>query len=309
MPTPVLIDTDMGVDDAVAITLALAAAPVHVVGLVSVAGNVDLDQATTNIGRLLSSVRPERPPRVGRGLGQDATDLIDARWLFGQDGLGQADLPAPGGGDVADFREVYRELLDRHAGELVIVAIGPLTNLAALHREDPDLLRRAGRIVIMGGAVFSSGNVHGVAEFNFYRDPEAAASILSAGLPCTVVPLDATRQVILDASHAARMRASNTRTGEFVAAVLEFPMLRGKEVPEGQFLVHDALAVGVLLWPSLFLQTRIGLEIVLKGNERGRSRPAVHVERNQQVSVLVSVQAVDFLEEMIETLCHQRFVV
>lgn len=309
MATPVLIDTDMGVDDAVAVTLALAAEALDVVGIVSVAGNVDLEQATNNIGRLLAAVRPDDAPRVGRGLGQENPELIDARWLFGRDGLGETDHEPPADLQVEGFREVYRDALDRHDGELVIVAIGPLTNLAALHREDTALLRRAARIVIMGGAVFSSGNVEGVAEFNFYRDPEAAATIVSAGLPCTVVPLDATRQVVLDASHAARMRAGSTRTGEFLASALEFPMLRGKEVPEGQFLVHDALAVGILLWPSLFLQTRVGLEIVLDGAERGRSRPAMHVSRDKQVSVVVSVQAVDFLEEMIEAICHQRFVV
>lgn len=309
MPTPVLIDTDMGVDDAVAITLALAAADLDVVGLVSVGGNVDVEQATGNIGRLLAAVQADDAPHVGRGLDQAGADLIDARWLFGQDGLGNTSFPPPTDLDIADYRDVYRDALDRYAGELTIVAIGPLTNLAALHRDDPSLLRQAGRIVIMGGAVFCSGNVGGVAEFNFYRDPEAAASVLSAGLPCTLVPLDATRQVLLDASHAARMRAGSTRTGEFLAAALEFPMLRGKEVPEGQFLVHDALAIGVLLWPSLFLQTRVGLEIALDGAERGRSKPAMHVSRDQQVSVVVSVQAIDFLEEMIETICHQRFVV
>lgn len=309
MPTPVLIDTDMGVDDAVAVTLALAAPELHVAGLVAVGGNIDVHQATANLGRLLAAVQPDERPRIGRGLDQDAPGLLDARWLFGRDGLGEADLPDAPPTEPADFHDVYKTLLDEHPGKLAIVAIGPLTNLAAVHRRDPQLLARAARIIVMGGAVFSRGNVNGVAEFNFYRDPQAACEILSAGLPCTVVPLDATRQAVLDESHVARLRGSNTRTGEFLARVLEFPMLRGREVPEGQFIVHDALAVGVLLWPTLFLQTRIALRIEIEGPERGRSRPAVGPDRSKLVSVLVSVQAADFLERLLETICHQRFVV
>lgn len=309
MGTPVLIDTDMGVDDAVAITLALAAEDLDVVGLVSVGGNVDLEQATTNIDRLLSAVRPPVLPAVGRGLDQHADGLLDAKWLFGSCGLGEADLPATNIVPPRDFRAVYRECLEAHADELVIIAIGPLTNLAAILAESPELLRKAARVVVMGGAVFTAGNVEGIAEFNFYRDPEAARAILSAGLNCTLAPLDATRQALLDESHTARMRASGTRTGECLANVLHFPMQRGREVPEGQFHVHDALAVGVLLWPSLFLQTHLSLDVVLEGPERGRSKPMVHADKSRLASVLISVEASEFLESMVEAICHEHFVV
>src|SRR5690349_16523823 len=159
MPTPVLIDTDMGIDDAVAIALAHSAANIDVVGLVSVAGNVSLVQATQNIGRLLNGLKTKSRPVVGRGLSSEGRQSLDATHVFGADGLGGIDLPVGRDFVPRTHLEVYQKCLETHAGQLIIVAIGPLTNLAALHREEPDLLRRASRIIIMGGAVWCPGNV------------------------------------------------------------------------------------------------------------------------------------------------------
>jgi inosine-uridine nucleoside N-ribohydrolase len=305
---PVLIDTDMGADDALAVGLALCAASLRVEALVSVAGNVDLDQATTNTGRLLAALDPPDWPVVGRGLSQTEPDLIDARSVFGDDGFGQASLPASDNLKTRKHRAVYRELLERHQGQLHIVAIGPLTNVADVLAEQPDLLRRAARLTIMGGAIWVRGNVDGLAEFNFYRDPAAAHAVLSSGLPITVIPLDLTRQVVFDESHLAHLEGSGTRVGQFLGQVLPYAMQHGRELPPGQMLIHDALAVGSILWPQLFLKTELALEIETTGKARGRSRPAVG-ERGKRVSVLTGVRTVDFLENMIEQFCQETFVV
>lgn len=150
MAIPVLIDTDMGIDDAVAIALALAAVELDVVGLVSVGGNVALEQATRNIGRLLSGLGLTKWPAVGRGLDQDG-QLSDAAHVFNADGLGGVDLVEPADFAPEDYRTVYERAIRTHGEALCIVAIGPLTNLAAVMREMPEVLARVGRIIVMGG--------------------------------------------------------------------------------------------------------------------------------------------------------------
>lgn len=308
MPTPLLIDTDMGVDDAVAVALALSTDQLQVVGLVSVGGNVSLEQATGNIGRLLGAMGVNPSPPVARGLDQSG-QFPDASHVFGADGLGETDLPIPEGFAPVSYIELYETCIAAHGQALTIVAIGPLTNLAALLRERPGLLQQAGRIVIMGGAVWKPGNVTPQAEFNFYRDPAAAADVLSAGLPVTLVPLDITTQVALDESHVAHLARSTAPARAALARMVRYPIERGGEAVPGKFLVHDALAVGVLLWPELFLRSRIGLEVVLSGEQAGRSKPAVTRDKSRQIAVVISVTVVDFLENLLEALCQERFIV
>ncbi len=309
MPMPILIDTDMGVDDAVAIALALASSDLEVAGLASVGGNVTLEQATLNIGRLLAGLGCKAWPPVGRGLDQDQAGLQDAAHVFGEDGLGRCSLPAPDGMATLDYLDLYEQCIEAHGRELVILAIGPLTNLAALLQHRPGLLQRAGRIVVMGGAVWCQGNVTPHAEFNFYRDPEAAAAVLAAGLPVTVVPLDVTRQVALDESHVAQLSRGGTRAGELLAEMIRFPLEQEGDAAHGSFLVHDALALGVLIWPPLFMRAQMVLDVVISGEQAGRSKPLVAKDKSRQIGVVISVNAADFVENMLERLCHEGFVV
>lgn len=310
MSRPVMIDTDMGVDDAVAVTLSLSTDELNLVGLVSVEGNVPLTQATANIRRLLAGLKHETAIPIGEGLSQSNEELAFATDVFAQDGLGGIDLPAPAEADVAPYMDLYTSLIDKYGQDLTIVAIGPLTNLASLIQHQPDLLQRVGHIVVMGGAIWCAGNVTPHAEFNFYRDPAAASAVLSAGLPLTVVPLDVTRQVVMDESHIAHLSRSNTLSGQLLAQMINWPLQR--ETPDaqaGQFVVHDALAVGILLWPRLFMRSRMGLEIIAEGQEAGKSKPRVAKDRSQQAGVVISVEVGEFLENTIESLCHERFIV
>jgi inosine-uridine nucleoside N-ribohydrolase len=309
MAKPVLIDTDMGVDDALAVSLALNCDALDVVGLASVGGNVDCDQATQNIGRLLAAIEPAAMPPIGVGHDQNDADLVNATHVFGWDGFGEIDITPPSKLDTVGAIELYGDLLERHAGELIIVAIGPLTNLAAVHAHDPNLLEKANRLIVMGGAVWCKGNVTPHAEFNFYRDPVAADRVLKLNVPTTLVPLDVTRQVALDESHTAHLAASGTRAGELLSNMLEFQMRAGDGGQTGRVHVHDALAVGALLWPELFMQTTLWVDVKTDDGERGRCVPGVGGGDAHRVSVLMSLKAVDFLENLLETLCRERFVV
>jgi purine nucleosidase len=298
----------MGVDDAVAIALALSSDQLELVGLTSVGGNVPLEQATGNIGRVLGALGIKRPLPVGRGLDQ-AAGLPDATHVFGRDGLGETNLPIPPDYRPGDYIDVFERCIEAHGEALAIVAIGPLTNLAALLRERPGLLQRAGRIVVMGGAVWCPGNVTRWAEFNFYRDPRAASDLLSAGLPVTLVSLDITRQVAMDESHMAHLSRSGTRGGDLLAPMIRYPLENHVELTKGTFLIHDAVAVGTLLWPELFLRSRVGLQIVCEGEQAGRSKPMVTREKHLQAAVVISVNALDFLENLLERICQEDFIV
>jgi inosine-uridine nucleoside N-ribohydrolase len=308
MATPILIDTDMGVDDAVALTLALYSDDIDVAGIVSVEGNVSLDQATTNIGRLLAGLEWSSWPLIGRGLTQPGKGTR-AHHVHGSDGLGGINLPTAPDFECQDFLAVYAEAIEKHGADLVILAIGPLTNLAAVIAKKPKLLARAGRIVVMGGAVWHKGNVTPHAEFNFHRDAPAVAAVLGSGLPVTVVPLDVTRQVAMDESHVAHLRRGRTRAGAILADMIRFPLEQEIDDGKGKFLVHDATALGVLLWPKLFMRAAVALDVTTAGPQAGQCKPVSPKSGKPTTSVVISVQATDFLENLLELLCHEKFVV
>lgn len=308
MPTPVLIDTDMGVDDAIAVALALSSRQIELVGLASVGGNVSLAQATENIGRLQGILAPKAMPPAGRGLDPPGV-LPDATHIFGRDGLGETGLAVAPGYNPGDYAEVYERCLASYPQSLVIVALGPLTNLAALLRFRPGLLQQAARIVVMGGAVWCPGNVTRWAEFNFHRDAQAAAEILAAGLPVTLVPLDVTRQVALDESHVAHLSRSGRAAGDALARMIRYPLEHRADGGKGTFLVHDAVAVGTLIWPELFMRSRVAIDVVPDGEQIGRTRPSVTKDRSRQSAVVISVNALDFLENLLENLCQEEFIV
>jgi inosine-uridine nucleoside N-ribohydrolase len=309
LPTPILIDTDMGVDDAMALALACCEPSLDVVAVCAVGGNVNVRQAFENAWRVLSSLGATTDITVAKGLDQSGK-LLDATGVFGCDGLGESDVPAPQIKPVADLMETYRRAIEVFGEELTIVAIGPLTNLAAVHREAPGLFDRVGRIVVMGGAIWVPGNVSKrAAEFNFYRDPKAAAEVLSWGVPTRLVPLDLTRQLRFDESHLARLEKRDIASTRLLSKILPYPMTHASESPAGSFLIHDVLAVATLIWPELFLETELTVEITVKGAKRGKSSPALAQRDRRPLRVVASVDAPELLENLLERLCQEHFVV
>ncbi|MFQ5410744.1 MAG: nucleoside hydrolase [Phycisphaerae bacterium] len=309
MTIPVLIDTDAAGDGAVALSLALAADDLDVRAITGVAGSVELDQAISNIGRLLDTLAPPSMPVIGRGLDQADSNLADRRDLFGDDGLGDWGPTSRSCNPPVDFRDVCARAIEEADGELIILALGPLTNLAAIIAEAPELARRILHVYVSGGSVWARGNVNDSAEFNFYRDPLAAEAVLSSGLAITVVPLDVTGLVCLDQSHLARMSASGYRTGEVAARVLEHALEFDGEPAYGKVFTPAAVTVGSLLWPDLFIKTRMRLDMTTRGAESGRSHPALGGDKTKQVDLLTAVNAVDLLENVLECLCHEAFIV
>lgn len=249
----VLLDVDTGVDDALALMLALGSPELEVVGITTVSGNVPVARTTANTLLVLDVLGAPAIPVVAGAADPLARDLITAAEVFGTDGLGDvtARYPAASRQAAEGAAEFVLDMVRRFPGELTLVATGPLTNVATAIRRDGETMRRLQALMVMGGAIRVPGNVGPATEFNFGVDPEAAAIVLGAGLPLTLVPLDVTRQVVLSregmegAQGAGRLQAF---IREITAVTMEFH--RRHEGIDGMTL-DDPLAVGVVADPSL----------------------------------------------------------
>jgi inosine-uridine nucleoside N-ribohydrolase len=294
----VLIDTDPGVDDALALLQAWGTPSLAVEVITTVAGNVPVANGTLNVFRLLALRDPRPAPIVAEGAAAPlARALRTATDYHGQDGLGDVgDWPRvkprlAAGGAV----ELILAAARLHAAELTLIALGPLTNLALAVAADAALMRGVGRVVAMGGAVDVPGNITPDAEFNIYVDPEAAAAVLGAGLALDLVPLDATRQVVLERNvlHAALERAPARlaeRVRRFTAPSFGADRTRG-------LTLHDPLAVGVAADPSLSTWESVRLEIGADARTRRVAGPP-------NTRIARTVEARRFLRTFLESLCR-----
>jgi inosine-uridine nucleoside N-ribohydrolase len=263
-----LIDTDPGIDDALALLLAWGTPSLSVEWITTVAGNVPVDVATRNLARLLHLRPPPRVPRVAAGAARPlARPLVTATAYHGDDGLGDLeDWPELPGfeGDVDAVALILQAARDG-AGALTLIALGPLTNIAVALQADAGAMAGIGRVVVMGGAVDVAGNVTPSAEFNIHVDPEAAARVLGAGLALDLVPLDATRQAVLP---RADLEACPGPLAARVAAFSE----RGFRVDAARgtrgLTLHDPLAVAVAADPTLVTWESVRLAIGAGGETR-----------------------------------------
>ncbi len=295
-----LIDTDPGIDDALALLYAWGSPGLELAGLTTVAGNVEVADATRNLFRLLALRRPRPEPPVAQGAAQPlARPLVTAQGYHGADGLGDLPdwppvAPALPAIDAADF------ILEaaRAGGEpLTLIALGPLTNVAHAVTRGHATLRRLARLVVMGGAVDVPGNVTPTAEFNIHVDPEAAARVLEAGLPVDLVPLVATRQAVLP--RAALAAALARRPGPVAARIAAFTQ-RGFRVDEARgtagLVLHDPLAVAAALDPTLVEWETVRLVVGDGGETRRAAGPP-------NCRVAVRVQTARFLTTFLDRLC------
>ncbi|MFN3936301.1 MAG: nucleoside hydrolase [Gemmobacter sp.] len=264
----IIIDTDPGQDDAVAILLALASPEIEVLGITCVAGNVPLPLTATNARKVVELARRQDVP-VHAGCDRPLRRaLVTAEYVHGKSGLDGVDLPAPAvplaGPHAVDF--LIETLRHEPAGTITLVPIGPLTNIATAFARAPDIVARVARIVLMGGAYFEVGNVTPAAEFNIYVDPEAAAAVFAAGVPMTVVPLDVTHRALVTAERVAAFRAIGTPVGDAVAGWTDFfeRFDKAKYGTPGAPL-HDPCTIAWLLEPGLFRGREINVEIETEG--------------------------------------------
>jgi len=295
---PVLIDTDPGIDDALALLLAWGSPELSVQAITTVAGNVPLDTATANLMRLVALRRPAPMPRMGVGAAQPLVrPLVTAVRYHGADGLGDlTDWPPVAPAAAGRATDLIREVGLRPEA-WVLIALGPLTNLAEALALDGEALGRFERVVIMGGAVDVPGNVTSAAEFNFHVDPDAVARVLASGARLDLVPLDATRQAVVERTALlSTLAASPGLLADRIAAFTE----RGFRIDAGRgergMILHDPLAVGVAVDSTLVEWESVRLEVGPSGETR-RSRGAPNCR------IAGRVDAARFLRVFLERLC------
>ena len=267
MARKIIIDTDPGQDDAVAILLALASPEVEVLGITTVAGNVPLPLTTRNARQIVEL--SGRPVPIHSGADRPLNrDLVTAEYVHGKTGLDGIALPEPtvplASEDGIGF--IIDTLRAEAPGTVTLVPIGPLTNIAQAFARAPDIVGRVQQVVLMGGAYFEVGNVTPAAEFNIYVDPEAAAQVLASGVDVVILPLDVTHRALTSADWIAGLRALGTRAGEAVASWTDFfeRYDREKYGSEGAPL-HDPCTIAWLIRPDLFSGRRINVEVETKG--------------------------------------------
>ena len=311
---PLLIDTDPGIDDALALLLAFRSRECSVEAITTVAGNVAVERCTLNVFRILEAVKPARLPVVARGADKPlARPLVSAAHIHGDDGLGNLSLryPAPRVNlSPLDGPDLILETVGRFPGELVLVALGPLTNLALALQRDARRMALLRRVVVMGGAVAVPGNVTPVAEFNFYVDPEAAAQVLASGLPVELVPLDVTRNAILPRSILQkRLAACADSVSRFIRDMTQYGFQFAEEIGEGGITLHDPVALGIALEPSLTHFEPVHVAVECEGAlTRGMSvadRRPIPVGRKEPATCRVArwLRADTFLDLFLDRLC------
>lgn len=255
MSEKIIIDTDPGIDDAMAIFYALASPELEVVGLTTIFGNVHTSLATTNALRLLEIAGRTDIP-VAHGADQPLVMRFrgPADFVHGADGQGNVDLAAPSG--KPDRRSAAQFIVDTvmaNPGEITLVPVGPLTNIALAMRLEPALTRNVRRIVLMGGNAFVPGNASPSGEANILNDPEAADIVFGAECEIAMAGLDVTHQVLMTLDDIAALASVDTPTARHITAILPFyvDFYASRNLIDGIF-VHDSTAISYLLAPELF---------------------------------------------------------
>ncbi|AAV95724.1 nucleoside hydrolase [Ruegeria pomeroyi] len=264
-PRKIIIDTDPGQDDAVAILLALASPDeLEVLGITAVAGNVPLPLTAKN-ARIVCELAGRADVAVYAGCDAPiARKLVTAEHVHGKTGLDGPDLPDP----VMPLQEAHAvdfiiDTLRAHApGTVTLCPLGPLTNIATAFTRAPDIVSRVQEIVLMGGAYFEVGNITPAAEFNIYVDPEAADIVFKSGAPIVVMPLDVTHKALVTKARNDAFRALGTPAGIAVAQMTDFFERFDKEKygSEGAPL-HDPCVTAYLLNPDLFSGRHINVAV------------------------------------------------
>ena len=262
----VILDADPGIDDAVALTIALFEPALEVVAITAVAGTVTPDQATRNAHATIEQLDPPKWPRIGAASQPDDGLPATAHQLYGPDGLGNANFQVPELAHRHPAEKVIGDEVRAAPEQVTIVTLGPLTNIARAFARDPGLAAMVGQIVISGGTYSAAGDATPAAEFNIYADPPAARSVFRASTTKTIVPLDISRQVALSFDLLHELPDESTRAGRFLRKILPhlFRTYR-QELGMEEINLHGAVTLMAVLHPELFETEMAAVEVETAG--------------------------------------------
>jgi inosine-uridine nucleoside N-ribohydrolase len=260
---PVIIDVDTGVDDAIAILLALRSQELNVLGITTVSGNVEVDLATKNTLALLDLIDAEEIP-VARGMDAPLIrPLVTAKHVHGSHGLGEYKVGASTRSIVQEHGvDFLIRTIKESAEPVTLILLGPLTNMAMALKKDPAIKENIDELIIMGGADAAGGNETPVAEFNIYVDPEAAQIVFESGLPITLVTWDATLHAWLTKNEVERLASSKDKAGKVAAKLIGF---LGKVFHREQVPLCDPSAILAALDRSIIEAKQLPIQVETEG--------------------------------------------
>ena len=264
-PRRVIIDTDPGTDDAMAIILALNSPEFKVEALTVVPGNVEAWQGLENALKIVSLAGRCDVVVAGGAKHPLNQKLITAQYWHGKNGLANVELPASQ--CKADPRfgpDLIIEMVHKYPHEITLIPIGPLTNIALAVSKDPSIAGLVKDIVIMGGSI-SGGNVNGAAEANIYNDPEAAQIVFNAGWMVTMVGSDVGERTLILRKHLTELRSSHGPQNDFIAKIAEFYLTRSEKSGYAGAPMYDPLAVGIALDPTLGTLKEMHVDVETRG--------------------------------------------
>lgn len=269
----VVIDTDPGIDDAMALLMAFQSPEVELLGITTVFGNLATETATENAVRLREMAQREDVP-IAKGALGPLTGTVHHRvadFVHGSDGMGNTHPPKPKGLPVADrAADFLVNMANQHAEQLHLLCLGPLTNLAEALRMDPDLHRKIKRVVVLGGAYKVSGNVNPAAEANIYGDPDAADIVFSSGCNIFAVGLDVTHCCIFKEEDWEELKHHPTGHGPFIHKITDFYLgYHKRSYRMNGFYLHDPAAFAILLKPSLCIWKQGVVRVLREGVGKG----------------------------------------
>lgn len=269
-----MIDCDVGVDDALALILAFHSPELEVKAVTGVNGNVPVEQVFQNIQKVLSLIQPKNKPLIAKGADRPLRGkAVYAHSVHGKDGLGGADVDRKKAEDgwqlfTGPAQELLTQIARQFPDEVILIATGPLTNLALALQRDREGMQQLKEITIMGGAIRESGNITPYAEFNIYSDPLAAKIVLESGLPITLVPLDATHQVCLTPQWMEeRVKRIDNSFSKFLIEATGYRSAIRQFRNKQNIYLHDPLAVGVVIDPGLVKKERLSIDVEIREGE------------------------------------------
>lgn len=265
MVRKVIIDADPGIDDAVAITLALFDPGLEVVALTATGGNVFPAQATKNVQTIVEQLDPPRWPRIGAAP-EDSSHAADGRQMHGNNGLGNVDFPFAGLANIHPAEKVLCDEVRAAPEEITVICMGPLTNIARAIQRDPDFVAQVGRLVIAGGTLGAPGRLSPVADFNVYCDPHSARRVLKSPATKTLVPLDVSGELTFTFELLEQLPSELTRAGKFLRQILPFAFRAQRQVLGQEHInLHDVMALVAVTNPELFESEMLAGDVETEG--------------------------------------------
>jgi purine nucleosidase len=295
MTRKVIIDCDMGTDDAVGLCLALFSSQIDLLAVTACEGCVSSDQANNNLQAIIAQLDPPRWPRLGLSTPTDGAPPVTSTYLYGDDGLGNSNLPVSPLHHLHSSDKVIIDTVRAHPGDVTIVCLGPLTNIARAFQREPTLFGQVHRLIATGGCVQAPGNVTPAADFNFYFDPLSARRVLQSRVPISLIPLDATAEVQFGLDLLNDIPGDDSRVGHFLNQVIP-PAFRTYRQQLGRetIVLNDAIGVLAVLQPELFKFDEMACDVETTGEiTRGTTvfDRRIPPEWSMNVEVATSVQA------------------